>query len=900
MNLLEEVKSINIKHLIERETNAKFTARNQLPECPFCGSGTGKNKSSAFSIHTEKNFYKCFSCGSQGTTIDFILNKQQGWDSKMAVRYLNKTYLNRKLHVPKPIRELTSLQKMIFAIKNNPVEKATSYLQSRKIDTNLLPDGSYFYDKLQNSVVFLDSAQKLINRRIITPTPSTPKAKNIGTLNGSIYDALFKPSLDTVFLHEGVINTLSMSSYSGIAIFSSENKIRNLSVLKRYITRKHVVIAFDNDDAGIRCSEYYQGLILSGRFDIKSLKRLVLPPDMDINDLLVVNSLKTYFNNKSHFQLVWEDIASKPIAMDSEDKLADNEEYYFYKENGCYFSKETFRGKPVTKKLSNFTMEIIYHLVNGTKDSSRIIKFQRHSKEIVVEELFSSELNLERFKKIIRSISGKGLSFFGSTAQLEYILAYLQDWEKKAEAITQLGYQPASGNYCFSDAIITRKNQMFYPDKLGIVDTGADNKYYLPAGSFTNQNNEAYRSQRRFAFKEGAMDFEKWAGLIQKAYGLNGAIGVSFVILALFRDYVMRETGFFPFLFLFGDQGAGKSNFINFFLRLFGEPGNGISLLNSTDKGFSRSLTQRKNALYYLKEYTNAIDRKTVDIFKTGYDGELYTMAQKSNDTKTVTLEISSACMVDGNELPTSAAALFSRMIVLHFESNKFTDESTQAYKSLLNNRDRGFGQVTREIHQHRKNFEKSFCTVFENIFEELKTNKANGLSVSDRQFRHMALILSPIKILDQCLTFPISYSDFSEKVIQSFKIQEELSNEIKDVTIFWESIAFKISGRHPEIKENVHYQKDVLKEVLYLKYRLVYPFYAEYVKKNNLRLLDPHSLKELLTSSSNKSFVPNKSQQTRLGKAYTKKNFGSCYMFRFQSATDQRGIVISDVELDM
>lgn len=115
---------------------------------------------------------------------------------------------------------------------------------------------------------------------------------------------------------------------------------------------------------------------------------------------------------------------------------------------------------------------------------------------------------------------------------------------------------------------------------------------------------------------------------------------------------------------------------------MFGEPNHGISLLNSTDKGFSRSLTQRNNSLYYLKEYTNAIDKKTVDVFKTGYDGELYTMAQKSNDNKTTTLEISSACMVDDNELPTSEAALFARMIVLHFEDNKFSDDSTHAYKT--------------------------------------------------------------------------------------------------------------------------------------------------------------------------------------------------------------------------
>jgi hypothetical protein len=900
MDLLEDVKAISIKSLIEKETKSAFNKANILAECPFCGSGKGKNKSSAFSVNKEKNFYKCFSCGSKGSTIDFMMNLHQTWKEKDSIKYLCEKYLNGIHNVFTSAIELTPLQKTVYAIKNNSRSKATLYLQSRNIDTTALPSTSYYYDSHSNAVVFLDSRQKLINRRMIIPASNMPKAKNTGSLNGSIYDELYNRTSDTVYLHEGIINALSMPKCSSIALFSTENKIRSFSTLNRYIENKHVILAFDNDDAGNRCAEYYKSFLLSNRFDIRSLSRLIFPQGKDANDLLLATSLDDFLSKKSNYRLVWEDITSTPIPMDSEDKTSENDEFYFYKEDGCYVSKETFRGNPVVKKLSNFLMEIIYHLVNGTKDSSRIIKFQRYSKEIIVEELYSSELNLERFKKIIRSISGKGLSFFGTTAQLEYILSNLQDREQQADAITQLGYQSKSSNYCFADAIITGENKIFYPDKLGIVDCGENSRFYLAASSKANRSNDAYLSERKFTYKEGTLNFQDWSDHIYKAYGMNGAIGISFIILALFRDFVIRETGFFLFLFLFGDQGSGKSNFVNFFLHLFGEPGNGISLLNSTNKGFSRSLTQRKNALYYLKEYTNAIDKKTVDVFKTGYDGELYTMAQKSNDSKTITLEISSACMVDGNELPTSEAALFARMIVLHFESNNFSKESTQSYQKLLEHRNKGFGQVTREILKLRSKFIQDYSKINEEIFKELKTDTVSKIEITERQLRHIALVLTPVKLLQGYLKFPFKYEKFSKEVIENFKLQSELGNEIKDVSIFWEAIAFKLTDPHTRPKENIHFQKDQFKEILYLKFRLVYPFYVEYVKKNNLRVLDSHSLKELITSSGNKTFIPNNSQQTRGGKAYTKKNFGSCYRFKYETTPDQRGISINGIELNL
>ncbi len=898
MQTIEKVKQIDIKALIEKETGTNFNKANQLEKCPFCGSGQGTNHSPAFSVNTKKNYFKCFSCGSGGSAIDFVMLLNNGWNEHKAITYLQEDYLGiRDVFKPSSKTNTSAFDKMLFAIRNNPLTKASEYLQSRGIDAESLPQGSYWYDSLSNAIVFTDTNDKLINRRMINPEKGKSKARNNGTLNESIYDKMFFPDFDVVFLQEGVINALSMVGCSSIALFSTENKIKEPKVLLPYLKGKKVVLAMDNDDAGNKCADYYKDFILSGRFDIQSLRRLVLPEKKDANDLLQEKSLISYLQNTDNYQLLWEDIVTKPIPQNSEDKQADNEEYYFFVENGCYYMKETIKGKPIVKKLSNFLMESVYHLMDGTKESRRLVKFQRNTGEVTVNEIMSSELNLDRFKKVIRSISSRGLTFFGNTQQLDNILTYLYDREKNAIAINQLGYQSEHYVYCFADAVINKDNTILYPDKLGIVNTDVTS-LYMPPFAYTNLNDKSYSAERRFAYKAGNLDFNSWAELIYKAYGLNGAVGISFVTLALYRDIILDITGFFPFLFLFGDQGAGKSNFVNFFMHLFGEPNHGISLLNSTDKGFSRSLTQRSNALYYLKEYTNAIDKKTVDVFKTGYDGELYTMAQKSNDNKTTTLEISSACMVDGNELPTSEAALFARMIVLHFEDNKFSDETTEAYKTLLKEKEYGFCSVTRELFKYRSYFEKQFKTVFNEVFQQVKSVINAETELADRQIRHIALLLTPVTLLQSKLAFPFDLDTYQDAVIENAKMQDEMASDLKDVSIFWSAIAYKVADPYGDIRKDIHYVKDPIKKILYIKYKLLYPCYCDYVNKNKLHFLEMNSLRELLTAKGNKSFIPNSSQKSRRVKCYTHSVLGSSYMFKYEDAETTNGIVIDGVEL--
>jgi hypothetical protein len=159
--------------------------------------------------------------------------------------------------------------------------------------------------------------------------------------------------------------------------------------------------------------------------------------------------------------------------------------------------------------------------------------------------------------------------------------------------------------------------------------------------------------------------------------------------------------------------------------------------------------------------------------------------------------------------------------------------------------------------------------------------------------------LLTPIQLLQNTLVFPFEFEVYKESVIENTIKQNEMASTIKDVTIFWEAIAFKLNQPKNEIAQNNLFVKDPVKRIIYMKYKPLFPYYKEYVKKNGLNDLDSSSLLSLLTSKGNKDFIPNTTQKLR-DKSIIKKGFGSCYMFRYDDIPEGNGIIINDVELNL
>ncbi len=559
----------------------------------------------------------------------------------------------------------------------------------------------------------------------------------------------------------------------------------------------------------------------------------------------------------------------------------------FFISLGRYYTYN-FKGDNKTEvELSNFTGESIVHLINGTNNSRRIIKIQRHTGEIEIVEVQSSELKPDSFETILKS---KRCTFLGTAYQLKRIFAEWMDRETQAIIIETMGWNHEQMVYAFANAVFTAKGKILKVNDVGIVEDPDDNaRYYLPAFGLANKNNTDYEGERKFAYIDGAITFDKFAQLYFDAFESNGGIALLFLILSVFWDIVFDQLGSFPFLFLFGAYGTGKTSLVEYLLRVFGKDFKGIPLNNATQVALSRTIASRNNSIFYLKEYTKETDESNQDLFLTAYDGSGRATGVKSNDNRTKVAMVKSSIILDGNELPTQKTAVLSRMILLNFEKNQFSPDQRKAFAELEKIQDEGFGKVICEILQHRNYFEKNFKRVFDDNLKEVRETVAADFA--DRTIKHIALLLVPAKMLYKKLNFPFSFDDITKAVFQNAIEQNRLLKQTDEITIFWTAFSWGVKNgnlirfnreQYSDNKKLAHYnlkfKEGTGDPILQIKLPGIFPEYVKYCKNNGQRFLDNNSLKMLLTSGSYKPFVAN--EQKKRGDAYTDFYFGSCYQF--------------------
>ncbi len=590
--------------------------------------------------------------------------------------------------------------------------------------------------------------------------------------------------------------------------------------------------------------------------------------------------------------------------LDSVDIDDDFNKYEFYSFESKYFTYETRNKKTISIQLSNFIGKSLFNLVNETNNSKRIIQIQRDSGEIYLIEIQSSDMKPDSFETILKS---KRCTFFGNAQILKRIFHKWMDEELQAKIINTLGWNPSNNIYAFSNAVYDfQSKELLEIDSIGIInDEKTGEKYFLPAFSQSNINDLDYEKDRKFRFIKGEIGFNEWAKIYYKAYGLNGAIAIQYLIMSLFWDIIFEQIGFFPFLFLFGAYGTGKTSLVESLLKVFGMDYIGISLNNASQVGLSRSIASRNNTIFYLKEYTSDTDDSNQDLLLTAYDGSGRTTGIKSNDNRTQIAAVKSAIILDGNNLPVQKSAVLSRMILMNFDNNTFSTEQTENWNKLKEIENEGLGKVIIDILSHREIFLKEFKSKFDLNKRELKeSGKAN---FDDRTLQHVALILTPSSLLWEKLEFPFEFKNLVIDVINNARDQSELLRQTNETTIFWESFSYNIQkGILIEFKKELYNKKEshfnikrisgnpCNENILQIKYSIIYPEYVKYCKNNNLKFIDKNSLKRLLTSESYKHFI-NGCQKDR-GGSYTDKYFGSCYQFNL--VTKDNDLFIDEIEI--
>jgi hypothetical protein len=556
--------------------------------------------------------------------------------------------------------------------------------------------------------------------------------------------------------------------------------------------------------------------------------------------------------------------------------------------------------------LSDCVFQFLYRL--NDEEGTHLVKIQQEiiknkPNRVELLELKSSELSL---MELTKRLYKRGFSFIGTADNLKRIIKYNLQREKEAIIIETLGFQPEYNIFATSEAIIDiETNNVLYPNSIGIVDC-ENNSFYLPESSPANKNKDSISMK----YRVGTLDFKGFSKLYYDAYDQKAMVGIMFYINSLFRDIVFKNLDFFPIEYLYGEASTGKTTFTNFRLALFGSYSEGEPLKSITQPGITRIANQKRNAMVYLKEYDRDCPPYVEDYMKTAYDGQARTIATGIGN-KTLRFDVLSSCIVDSNYLPTNDIAIFTRNIIIDFEKSGFTDKQSKACKELIDHRETGLCQITKEMLNHRQLFQREFKTVYFDLLNRLKKGrkgKQKGILkyfefTDERMNKHIAFILTPYLILNDVIEFPFSFYSLVRNVLNIANVQNEKLKANKSTNKFWQALSIakqerqlmEFTGNKDIDKSYLHYRKDTDEQVILLKTSKMsdlYKFYTRLCKNEGLKMDNLSELESKLISQNYEPFIRCTQGSRKKSKAFTDYHLSSAYKFKY---TIENGIMFID-----
>ncbi|MDE5569211.1 MAG: toprim domain-containing protein [Ruminococcus sp.] len=309
-NSIEKIKPLLLDYVHEITEPSKSGGTNQYI-CPLCKSGTGRNRTGAFTVYPETNSYHCFACGASGDIFKLYGAVNQITEFKDIIKELESKYNILPLQsVNKKNKDYTRF----FAIAEQHLHE-TDYLinrgisieTQRKFHCGYVANYQYNHNSQSTSAVIIPTSNSSFMWRSTT--------ENIKQKRGTAH--ILNPTAlenEYCFVVEGEIDCMSVDEcgFSCIGLGSTSNIRKIFS----YDTSKTVIIiALDNDKAGCKAT-----VELAKECDEHRVPYIIASKDIwndckDANELLV----KDKFTLISNLQI----LSEKAINLDKDKWMKD-------------------------------------------------------------------------------------------------------------------------------------------------------------------------------------------------------------------------------------------------------------------------------------------------------------------------------------------------------------------------------------------------------------------------------------------------------------------------------------------------------------------------------------------------------------------------------------------------
>ena len=305
---------------VESITDHSAKGNRKAYVCPICGSGTGRNKTGAFTITKDGLKWKCFACDRGGDTVDLIgyVEDISDYKTKTAraaelfnldieapTEYQNQDKTAQNTDTYNSIHTPTGGNYLEFYKQANKNIQATNYPEKRGLSKAILDRFEIGYVenwKYPNAPENVPTSPRLIipvtetsylARDTRENIPDDQKAYAKAKVGGSdIFNAIaFTQNADQpIFIVEGEIDALSIMEVGGVAVGlgSTSNANKLVDELKDKKLERPLILALDNDSAGRRAQDELKQLLQAEKIPYITAE-LTTKDVKDPNEMLVKN-----------------------------------------------------------------------------------------------------------------------------------------------------------------------------------------------------------------------------------------------------------------------------------------------------------------------------------------------------------------------------------------------------------------------------------------------------------------------------------------------------------------------------------------------------------------------------------------------------------------------------------
>lgn len=454
--------------------------------------------------------------------------------------------------------------------------------------------------------------------------------------------------------------------------------------------------------------------------------------------------------------------------------------YWYHGKDGDLVSASNFVLKPLFHVKDNASPLRIFEAVN-----------ERGHTEIVAltpEELTSKQ----RFQQRMEGIGNYVWS--GSEAVLLNLRRYLYDNTETAMRLHQMGYN-AKGFFAMGNGIYMQ-GKFHKADDYGIVRLPEVGNYYLPSAAkqsvIEGDEGATFSSEKLFLHvRTTEVTMRQYLEEFRTVFGGNGCVGLAFWLTSLFHDVVMRTTGAFPLLNLFGPKGSGKTQLGQALMAFFIAENKAPNLNNATVPALGSATAFASGVLVHLDEYKNALPVQKVEFLKGIYDGVGRTRMSGAGFKEREMTAVRCGVMFSGQDMPTADIALMHRCVHLPFETSVFTREAQARFHALRERQRAGLTHLTFQVIDHRAAIDAAWPQAFDLAKEQLQNDLADRQGIETRILENWAKLLATVGVLAHHIALPFTYDELRALCIEGISRQNSLSQTSSEIADFWNTMAY-------------------------------------------------------------------------------------------------------------